>query len=282
MQARCPHCQAVFTAEKTGVQPCPTCGQALDVPPLPAALTPAVSRFDDGTDSTGVDTPWERRQVLGWPKALWQTWLQSVQSPQRFFSTLKPHGHTSDAFLYAWIVWTGGALLAAILTRVIPNNSAEQLLALRDKFPQLPAAGQELINTLVNLKSNDKYTVGLILLAVIGPAFQLIITAGLLHVSCLIFGTAKNGFDATFRAVCYSSAPLALSFIGALPMVGLLGALVSLWRFGLLIQALSALQRTTFGRALAVFLIPSAALCCCCGVVAAGAISAVVAGVGHH
>jgi hypothetical protein len=86
------------------------------------------------------------------------------------------------------------------------------------------------------------------------PFFVLVVTvvwAGLLHLSLIIVGGAKEGFEATFRVVCYSSGPELLNLI---PAVG--GIIGLVWKVYLTLVGLRKIHGITTMRAASAIVIP--------------------------
>ena len=84
------------------------------------------------------------------------------------------------------------------------------------------------------------------------------IGAGILHVCLLITGGEKNGFEATFRVVAYSSGATALFQV--LPFCG--GIIGGIWALVAQIIGAREMHETTTGKAVVAVLLP---LICCCG-----------------
>src|SRR5215831_388256 len=67
------------------------------------------------------DTPWERRKELGFVNALLETWKQTMISPDKFWSSVRPDGRWEDAFFYSWVI--GAITLILTLLIKIPLQS---------------------------------------------------------------------------------------------------------------------------------------------------------------
>jgi hypothetical protein len=93
------------------------------------------------------------------------------------------------------------------------------------------------------------------LLIVIG----LFIGAGITHLALVLFGGAKEGFEATFRVACYSVAPSVLAIV---PFCG--GMIGGIWRIVLMIIGIAEAHGVSKGIAAAAVLVPIVVLCCCC------------------
>ncbi|MBI3181791.1 MAG: YIP1 family protein [Myxococcales bacterium] len=295
MQARCPYCSHVFETGSHGIQFCPnpSCGQQVNVP-APAgapAAGPACALHPDRA-STGPcarcgsfmceecslgrqsqlcpkcralaggerePTPWERRAELGLVQALWQTWKKTILTPEKFWVALKPDGSVGEAFLYAWILSSLGAVMQFLMGIINVGGGKEQLEQALRQARDLPSEIEGPLRALL-----DNYMalmVGILIGSVVLYPLSYIIGAALLHLGALIFGAAKNGFGATARVAAYAAAPAVLAWI---PFVGGL-----MFIYILILQAWGIMkaQETTVGRAIgAVLFFPLLVCCCACGI----------------
>lgn len=168
--------------------------------------------------------PWERMEALGFWRAFADTWKGASLEPTRFFSRLAP-GPLLPPFLYALLVGTVGHFGVSIWAT----------LFLRARS--------------LNLGHWMGDWVG----AAVGQAVGIWILAGVVHLGCLLFGCAAQGFAATFRVVAYAAGP---AILGILPGGSLVGGI---WSMVLMIIGLRWVQRTTSLRAaLAVLVLPLA------------------------
>jgi hypothetical protein len=90
----------------------------------------------------------------------------------------------------------------------------------------------------------------LFVLGVIFIPISLAIWSGILHLCLLLVGGAREGYQATFRVVSYSSVT---SVFNAIPIVG---SLASLWGLVLTVIGLREIHKTTTGKALGALAIP--------------------------
>ncbi len=226
---------------------CPFCGEVVGPPPHygvssdpgSASATATVSDASappasDPSLTATAPPPWEARQEHGFWAALWMTWRESVLRPIPFFRGLPPRGGLGPAIGYAVLVSAVGLLFSlywGLLEGVLSGGQEEEPLVL-------------LIGGLV---------MALVSLAVMLPVLLgvLFLAAGVLHVSLMIVGAGRRGFEATFRAIAYSSGPAAFAI---LPFFGSMLSLV--WGTVLLYIAVREVQRTTNGRAALGFLLP--------------------------
>jgi hypothetical protein len=285
MEARCPRCSNVFTTDRSGIQFCPHCGQQVDVPAPPAAGWggPPAGEFGSGRfggepppgGSPGALpggrqlTPWERRSELGAVKGFFETWKLSVFSPQRFFPTVRPDVPWTEALFYGWIVHAITVVLTlpfvglGMFTMMIPRN--------------LPSDAQSQQVEQLSRAIAGAFGVGPVLASLVLYPLLVIIGAAILHLFAMILGAAKNGWNATMRALCYASGPNVFTI---LPCVGILAGLYVLV---LEVLALMGLQETTTGKAVAIVLAPVLLACCCAALGIFGALGmAGLAGAGSR
>lgn len=124
-----------------------------------------------------------------------------------------------------------------------------------------------IIGFLIALVGGDVGTafVGLISGTVVTPIIAVIglfIAAGIYHLLVLLLVKPSNaGFEATFRVVAYSSVIQLASWLGAVPILGILIALVAgLYGLYLGVVGIREVHATTTGKAALVILIPTAVL----------------------
>ncbi len=251
----CPCCSAPLLATD---EVCPFCGYPLAAkpqieeatPPPPEEapppegepfVTPSVEVVGPSPDVAAVGTappPWERWREVGFFKALWLTWRESVFRPVEFFRRLPPRAGFGSPLGYAVIVTVFGLFFSFYWGTVeeAVSGRLEQGLAL------------ELIGGLVTLL----FGLGLVIPLYVGLLFA---SVAIIHVGFLIVGAGRRGYEATFRAVAYASSPVALSVF---PFFGPLLSMV--WGMVLIYIGVREVQRTTNGRATLGFLIPFVAV----------------------
>jgi hypothetical protein len=256
---RCPNCGFPLGPDDKF---CRNCGKPFeerreDVP-APPLTPPTPPTPPPPPDTLGQMPPseepkyvaWEDREHVGFFEALWKTWVESVFNPDKFFSNLPFKGGLGSPILYALILlW-----ITQIVDSVYRLLFANYWLALfRDYFSQY------------SQYYNFEFGAGVSLLSfflriIIAPAFIIIaifIISGIYHVICMIFGWAKRDFEATLRAIAYSTGPAIISII---PFCG--APIGWIWSLVLAIIGLKHMQKTSGGKATFVILLPIL-LCCC-------------------
>ncbi len=229
------------------------------------------------------DTPWERRRELGFLPALLETWKQTVSSPEQFFSSVRPDGRWEDAFLYGWLIAVVSFVAGLILRIPFQAMLAEQMrrsLDILSSMRNLPPEAQQYLSMFIGGRAGVQvwWTVLQIILWPIG----MFIVAALVHVFCIVFGCASNGFWATFRALAYAQAPIVFLALAPVPCIGqVISLAASVFTVVLQIWAVMRLQETNAGKAAAAVLAtPVLACCCCCGLtfLAGGALRSMLTG----
>ncbi|MGQ0504919.1 MAG: YIP1 family protein [Myxococcaceae bacterium] len=214
-------------------------------PPTPAVSVPARG-----------PTPWERRGELGLVSGFWQTFRDSLFQPHLFWPSLDPKGNLIDALLYGWlntVLYSGPGLLFGYVSLKL------QLPTMSKSFNDLNSPAARQVLDWVQDHAGLFMVVMMLASLTLYPLGQ-IITAGLLHLFCLITGCAKNGFNATFRVVAYTQGTRLLEWIPCL------GSIVALYQLWLIALGLSKSQDSTIGRAVAAVLLPVALIFVCgCG-----------------
>ncbi|HYQ60187.1 MAG TPA: YIP1 family protein, partial [Desulfatiglandales bacterium] len=81
--------------------------------------------------------------------------------------------------------------------------------------------------------------------------FMICMTSLLVHLLLSVVRGGKNGFEATFRAVCYSQAA---QFWAIIPYVG--GVVATLWLLGVLLVGMREIHGVSYTKVVIAFLIP--------------------------
>lgn len=102
----------------------------------------------------------------------------------------------------------------------------------------------------------------LVVLIVTAPIFAVIamfFTSATYHICLKLSGGAQNGFETTFRAVCYGSSA---QMLGIIPIVGTVVA--GVWTLILCVIGIKELHKTTYFKAILAVMLP---VFLCCGFV---------------
>lgn len=203
--------------------------------------------------------PWEERDRIGFLPALFQTIRLSLFEPTHFFSRLHPRGATppppggpiGSPILYAILVGVPGALASIFWQFVVASLGI--------------FSGGDAGEALFTVSTS-------IIAAALSPILipiALLITTAVIHIFLLLFGGAKEGFLASFRTLCYASAPELFQLI---PFCGIVSGV---WWIVIAGIGLRSVHRTTSPRAFGAVVVP---LLVCCGLAALLFLVAGVAG----
>jgi hypothetical protein len=214
--------------------------------PVPPTSTDATPPSGDKTLTT-IEGPedgpaWERRQQLGFFKALTQTWKEILFNPSASFARMKTTGGFTTPFLFNLtmvIIWGFFTLIYRLLltgmfaTAGSIRNDSSYLLGM--------SAGTSALAVVV-------------ILAVAVPmivAFNFV-NAGITHLCLSLFkGTSKN-YEATYRVMCYSYSAWIFALV---PCAG--GLVAGIWGLVSSIIGLSKVHKTESWRAAVGVLLPS-------------------------
>lgn len=231
-------------------------------PPPPGQPPGGGGAFEPG----GEESPFERRDRLGFVAGFFETVKQALIEPGRLFRNMRVD-NVKGAFLFGWLCVTIG---------YVANNFWNYLVGAVGRTPSsqpdvrnLPPEIAEALQPLVDQSASLLW----ILLAPLFAVVWLFVAAGLIHLGAMLFGAAGRGWNASFRAVCYGAAP---NLIAIVPFCGAI--IGGIWNIVLTIVALYFLQRTTPLRASFSVLIWYLLCCfCVCGgmFIMAGAITQV-------
>lgn len=233
----CPNCSQAVPDISSG-QFCPFCGAALEQ--TKSAEESSMREDAPATGSEQPACPWENRDKLGFVTALSQTWTESVLRPAAFFKNMPRTGGIGAPMLYGVLVGGIGALFSLFWE-----------YQLFDK-----------LGTWRNWPDNFPIQMSRNMLIMIVPFIPFVSILSMLlmsliyHGCLLITGSARNGWEVTFRVIAYSSGPSIFLF---LPFCGGLAAVV--WSWSLQIIGWIHAHESTTGRVVMAALLP-ALLCC--------------------
>ena len=249
----------------------------IDGKPYSAAAKPAVLQgvMQSGVVPAGFDTnrdgpAWEQREQLGIPKAGWETIKQVLLKPSEAFQSMKREGGIGGPLMYAVIFGSIGSI-AGLAYQFLVNMGTTAIAA--QNSPQTPN-----FNAMFAGMSGGM----MLVLAILMPGFIALgsfIGAGILQLSLMICGAAKQPFETTFRTYCYVQGSA-----GILQVVPVCGSMVSgIWALVCLCIGLSKTQEISVGKAVLAVLLPTIVCCVGIGVVAGAIFGAVMAaqGAGH-
>jgi len=193
----------------------------------------AAGAYDDEEEEL-EEVPWERLDDYGFFPGLFGTVKRAMLQPQDFFSRM-PLGRGLMRPLAFYVLLS---TLAAVVQFLFQGLGLGLLGSMQgpetEMFGPTEIMGMGAASVFVLLLYPIVFTVGLY------------ITAGVYHLFLKLFQAGEAGFEGTFRALAYGSAPTVLS------VVPLLGWMVgSVWTLVLTIIGLKTVHRTSYARVLA-------------------------------
>lgn len=254
---RCPACgaeQAVAgaSAEPAAAEP----RQAGGWPPAARPLPPA---------GVSGGTPWEDRDRTGLLTALVETTRMVLAQPTRFFRAMPVEGGIGGPLLYAVIVGWVGLVAASLYQAIFRSIVGTSIAALGDR-PELAA--------MIGWAESWAGLVAQVVFGGVLVAMGVFVAAAIVHLMLLLLGGARNGFEATFRVVCFSQAT---SVVLIVPFCG--QVIAPFWTLVIDVVGLAEAHGIGRGKAAAAVLLPIVLLCCCCagiGLLFAGALASLV------
>jgi hypothetical protein len=215
-------------------------------PPPPSearsTIIPAAAPAAD-TPAPRSGLPWENRAGRPFFSAFIETLQMVLSRPAVAFTAMKREGGLGDPLLYALIGECFGLIVYFVYSML---------------FHSFGGFGER-NNPVAHLAAMG---IGWILLLILAPVFIVIgifVGSAILHVCLMIVGGAKQGFETTFRVVCYAGGS-----VGPLLVVPFCGGLIAgVWRIILSCIGLARAHETDTGRAVLAVLLP---LILCCGV----------------
>ena len=243
----CPNCGALLPEPRERF--CPACGADLDAAGAGFEAPPA-EPSPPTTPRPRMGTPWDDRARIGLVPALVETTQKVLTAPASFFAAMPVTGGIGGPLLYAIVLGTLGAVLSALYSAVFRSFMGTSLSSL--------GGGSELRRLMPFVMGGA----GVVLQVIVAPLLvilALFVGAAIAHLMLLLLGGARNGFEATFRVLCYAEAANVIRIIPAC------GELVfAAYCLVLTVIGLAAAHRIGIGKAAAAVLIPMAILCCCC------------------
>jgi hypothetical protein len=234
VEITCPKCQYSKRLAEDRIPPgvrwatCPRCKERFD--------------FTRDLERSGVKErgrmlpPWERRAEIGLREGIIQTVKQVAFSPRVFFRHTAAEGGVTEALAFGILFGSIGLML--------------------ELFWQVLTGEGSLSSIQVDFMGD--YGTGFVFLAatVLCPfaaTVMICVTSLVVHLLLSVVGAAKNGFEATFRAVAYSQAA---QFWALIPYVG--GLVATLWLVVVQLVGIREIHEVSYTRVLIAFFIPVA------------------------
>jgi hypothetical protein len=231
VEITCPNCRYSKQLEENRIPPgirwatCPRCKERFDF----------TRGWKVGKQQGRIPSPWERRAEIGLREGVLQTAKQVAFSPSAFFRNTVTEGGLREPLAFGILFGSIGLML--------------------ELFWQF-VAGEESLSS-IQLDFMGDYGSSLVFLAAtilcpLAAALMICVTSLVLHLLLTVVGGGKKGFEATFRAVCYSQAT---QFWALIPYVG--GLVATLWLLVVLLMGIREIHEASYTRVFMAFLIPA-------------------------
>jgi predicted RNA-binding Zn-ribbon protein involved in translation (DUF1610 family) len=222
----CPYCEHTYAGHGTNYLPseadqvqCLNCGQT-----VATELFRVVPLRPDAHAIDPQRVPWERRELLGFWTAYWQTWKLAALSPARLGEQLGTGQSWMPALGFAALTHALASISSVILWTVV------MVAGMRG------SGGNWAVNSFNALPLCSGWLFALVCV-VIGIAAAHVV---------LLTGPRREGWDMTARALCYAQAP---QLITALPMLGCSALVAWVWYAVVGTVILSIAQRVSQAKA---------------------------------
>lgn len=224
----------------------PEFGGTPTAPPAQAAVVSASTPSGGGAPAASAEPrsglPWEHRKERGFFGAFIDTLMMALTKPGTAFSVMRTEGGLGDPLLYAVIGGSFGYVIYLLFMMLVPS-----MAFLGDRN-----------NALAGVFGMGAGMIFAIIVVPIALAAGVFIGSGILHLCLMIVGGAKQGFETTFRVVCFSigsTYPLII-----VPFCG--GMVAGIWAIVLQCIGIARAHEIETGRATLAVLLP---IIVCCG-----------------
>ena len=192
---------------------------------------------------------WEQPDQRGRFNGFWVTVKDVLFSPVSFFDTLRTQGDYFMPLIFALIVAFLGGIVSTIWGNVFSSFFQEMFLSMYPQNSYPP-----------NLAAWEKYIMmGSVFMLPAAEFVAIFLSSLIIHFLLIILNGAKNGFEATFRSVCYIRACNLFLFV---PILG--GLITFFYTLILQIISLKEMHEIDAWKAFLAVFLPIFLLCCCC------------------
>jgi hypothetical protein len=195
------------------------------------------------SDAGRKGLPWERRADMD---NFQDTAMLILGEPQNAFMLMRRSGGIMNSMAF-WII----AAIIGQLANVVYGTITSAIILAIGNAPGEAYAG-------LAIYACFQLVGGLFGVLIMGPVVAFVF-GGIWHVVLLVFGCARGGFEATFRAVCFVYGSATLLYI--IPIIGPLIAFF--YAIALFIHAFTHAHEVSGGRVTAAVLTLYGLLCCC-------------------
>jgi hypothetical protein len=234
VEITCPKCRYSKQLAEDKIPPgvrwatCPRCKERFD-------FTRDLER--SGTKQSGrTPPPWERRSEMGLREAIFQTAKLVAFSPKTFFRNTAVEGGITESLAFGILFGAIGLMFELFWDMLTGGGSLSSI-----QIDFLGGYGTSLVFLAATI------------LCPLGATVMICMTSLVVHLLLSVTGGAKNGFEATFRAVSYSQAA---QFWALIPYVG--GLVATVWLIVVQIIGIREIHGVSYARVLIAFFIPVA------------------------
>jgi len=217
---------------------CPNCrySKQLEEDRIPPGVRWATCpRCKERFDFTRVPPPWERRTEIGLREGVLQTAKQVAFSPRAFFRNTLTEGGLREPLAFGILFGSIGLMLELFWQFVAGEGSLSSI-----QLDFMGDYGTSLVFWVATV------------LCPLAATLMICFTSLILHLLLSVVGGGKKGFEATFRAVCYSQAS---QFWALIPYVG--GLVATLWLVVVQLIGIREIHKVSYARVVIAFLIPA-------------------------
>lgn len=219
-----------------------------ELPPMPAA--PSGTPDQPALSAGEVMPSWERRADLGVVPAIIETTKEVLARPSETFAAMPKTGGIGGSLLYsiavAWVTTAVAFGYQGLWAYLNPEEFQKQLESMGQASVELGFFWMIMGVVIVFLP--------------LFLAIGLFVSAGVVHLGLMVFGGARNGFEATLRVLAYTQG--ATSVLQLIPMCG--GLLYSVWYFVSGVIGLIKVHEADPWRVILAVLLP---FLLCCGLI---------------
>jgi len=239
VEIRCPYCGYSKDVPREKIPPnakwavCPRCSQRFEIF-QDVVFEQVGPKGEDRSTKTRGRSPWERRDGLGFWQASWQTFKLVLFSPGKMFGSLTYQGGMRDPLAFGLLAGSVGSMFGFFWQLMLMSLGAMAFSA-----PLLGHLGMWSV------------LVVMVIFVPIVVFIGIFLYSAILHLLLLIVRGGGNGFEATFRVVCYAQA---VQVLGVVPLLG--GWSAGIWQLIVQIIGLKEIHETSYLRVIVAFLIP--------------------------
>lgn len=244
----CYACQQKFSVDFGGRYQCPHCSQTQDVDTLGATHAPTeASHAALGASRVPFEVRDNPQAPVGFLPALFATLMLVVKEPSNFFRGMAREEYSGAAFLYGVLLGSVSSFIGQLTLWPLVNRMVALMPAIEGvDLSKIQPSGFGLLTNLI--------------MAPLSVAIQILVSAGIAHLSLMIFRAANGSFTSTLKVYSYSQTPMVLQMI---PGIGILAGWI--WAFSLNVIGLSEVHNASRGRVTWALVAPGLFCCLCCG-----------------